>query len=205
MKRYLVFLFLSFFLCCSGCEGFANRNISISRKVLIVYDSRYGATQLTSKWIAEGIGDNVKVLHVESVKESDFKDVDFLLIGTPIFRGEIVTPDIAKFVKEKKEKLANIPIGLYVVCGTHLVWGNEYLTNFENLIRTHIRQAKIKVKKAFGGRILPEDLDDEDREKMDDYWKSRGLNAIKKEDFLDKKACIEFGREVKKMILEGKI
>ena len=201
MKKGFLFLFLGFLLCFSSCKGFANKNISNNPNILIVYDSRYGATKLTSEWIAEGIKENVKVLYVGDFKDKDLEGVDFLLIGSPIFKGEIVTANMANFIKGKKERLSNIPVGLFTVCGTYLVWGDEYLKNFENLVKNNIPNANIKFKKAFGGRIIPEKLNDSDKEKMDEYWRSRGVDKIKKEDFMDKEVCVRFGREVKEMLI----
>jgi flavodoxin len=53
-------------------------------KTLIVCDSNFGNTKLVALEIAKSIGDGAKVISTKDFRESDLKDVDLLVFGSPI-------------------------------------------------------------------------------------------------------------------------
>ena len=55
-------------------------------KVLIVYDSQFGNTEKVAKAIAAAFGkkDNVKLAKVDTVKPEDMKELDILIVGSPV-------------------------------------------------------------------------------------------------------------------------
>ena len=56
-------------------------------KMLVVYDSVYGNTELIAQSIGEAIAEKAKVLKVDKVGPEDFESADFILIGSPTYYG----------------------------------------------------------------------------------------------------------------------
>ena len=55
-------------------------------KVLVVYDSQFGNTEKVAKAITAALGtkDDVKLAKVDMVKPEDMKELDILIVGSPI-------------------------------------------------------------------------------------------------------------------------
>jgi flavodoxin len=53
-------------------------------KALVVCDSNYGNTKLIALEIAKNLGNSTKVISTKEFNESDIKDVDLLIFGSPI-------------------------------------------------------------------------------------------------------------------------
>ena len=49
-----------------------------SEKIALIYGTRYGATEDTSKWIAKGIGDSVDVLNIETIEIENLEGFEYL-------------------------------------------------------------------------------------------------------------------------------
>jgi flavodoxin len=79
-------------------------------KILIVYDSQFGNTEKVAKAIAATFGkkDDVKVAKVDTVKPEDMKELDILIVGSPIHAWG-PTKAIKSFVKSlKPEALSGV-------------------------------------------------------------------------------------------------
>jgi flavodoxin len=68
-------------------------------KSLVIYDSNYGNTKLVAEEIAKNIGDGVKAISVKKIDKSDIKDLDLLIIGSPI-NGWRPTESIVAFLED---------------------------------------------------------------------------------------------------------
>ena len=68
-------------------------------KSLVIYDSNYGNTELIAEEIAKNLGDGVKAISVKKADKSDIKDLDLLVIGSPII-GWKPTENITALLKE---------------------------------------------------------------------------------------------------------
>lgn len=53
-------------------------------KTLVVCDSNFGNTKLIALEIAKNIGEGAKVLSLKDLKESDLKNIDLLIFGSPV-------------------------------------------------------------------------------------------------------------------------
>lgn len=193
-KIRLIFIFL-FCLLVTSCINYKSTpQEEINPKVLILYDSRYGSTELIAYWIAVGIGSNAKVKAIQAVKNSDFEGDDFVFLGSPIFKANI-TEKMSEFIELNRIKLKDKQIGLFVVCGTYLVHGDLRIKEFEDKIGK-----KAVIKKAFGGRLIPEKLNQEDKKRLKNYWDERGVKEIKGFDYLSREEAEKFGEMIKEKI-----
>ena len=89
-------------------------------KALIVYGTRYGATEMTSEEIAnvfrkEGL--DVKVVNLKDQKVEDIKEYDLILIGSGIQIGKW-TKEPEKFLKKHQKDLSKKKVAIFVCCGT---------------------------------------------------------------------------------------
>lgn len=71
-------------------------------KALVVYDSNYGNTKLVAEEVAEHLGNDVRTLSVCDLDVTDMKDVDLLVLGSPIngWRATDKTRDALEKFKE---------------------------------------------------------------------------------------------------------
>jgi len=57
-------------------------------KVLVVYDSKWGNTELIAKAVAAGIGKNAKPIKVDDLETIKKETIDLLIIGSPVIGGK---------------------------------------------------------------------------------------------------------------------
>jgi menaquinone-dependent protoporphyrinogen oxidase len=88
-------------------------------KALIVYGTRYGATEMTSKEIAEVFreeGLDVDVANLKKDKVKDINDYDLVLVGSGI-KIKKWTKEPEKFLGKFKKDLAKKKVALFICCG----------------------------------------------------------------------------------------
>ena len=89
-------------------------------KALIVYGTRYGATEMTSNEIADvfrGEGLDVKVVNLKDEKVKDLADYGLVVVGSGIQIGKW-TKEPEKFLKNHQKELAKKKVAIFVCCGT---------------------------------------------------------------------------------------
>ena len=87
---------------------------------LIVYGTRYGGTEMTSKEIADVFCDeglDVKVVNLKDEKVKEINKFDLVVIGSGIQMGKW-TKEPEKFLKKHQKELAKKKIALFVCCGS---------------------------------------------------------------------------------------
>jgi len=88
-------------------------------KALIVYGTRYGATEITSKEIADVFRDeglDVKVVNLKDEKVKDVSEYDLVLVGSGI-KIKKWTKEPEKFLKKFHKELTNKKVALFISCG----------------------------------------------------------------------------------------
>lgn len=91
----------------------------ILNKALIVYGTRYGATEMTSSEIADVFrqeGLNTTLVNLKKEKIKDINDYDLVLVGSGI-KIKKWTKEPEKFLKNFKKELAKKKTALFVCCG----------------------------------------------------------------------------------------
>jgi menaquinone-dependent protoporphyrinogen IX oxidase len=89
-------------------------------KALIVYGTRYGATEMTSGEIAgvfrqEGL--DVKVVNLKNDKVKDIAEYELVIVGSGIQINRW-TKEPEKFLKKFQKELAKKKVALFVCCGS---------------------------------------------------------------------------------------
>ncbi|PVX25896.1 MAG: nitric oxide synthase [Candidatus Bathyarchaeum sp.] len=88
-------------------------------KALIVYGTRYGATEMTANDIADVFRDeglDVKVVNLKDEKVKDISDYDLVLVGSGI-KIKKWTKEPEKFLSKFQKELANKKTVLFICCG----------------------------------------------------------------------------------------
>ncbi|MGD2066169.1 MAG: flavodoxin domain-containing protein [Candidatus Bathyarchaeota archaeon] len=88
-------------------------------KALIVYGTRYGATEMTANDIADVFRDEgleVKVVNLKDEKVKDINDYDLVLVGSGI-KIKKWTKEPEKFLKKFQKELTNKKTALFICCG----------------------------------------------------------------------------------------
>lgn len=86
---------------------------------LIVYGTRYGATEMTSNEIADVFRDeglDVKVVNLKDEKVNDVAEYELVVVGSGIQIGKW-TKEPEKFVSKHQKELAKKKVALFVCCG----------------------------------------------------------------------------------------
>ena len=126
-------------------------------KTLVIYSSKYGTTRDVARIISLITGPAIYST-VDEFKQ-EYIDFDFIVIGTPIYTEKIYL-SIKKFAEENREWLKNKPLSLFCTC-LDKNGGLERLTELQNLIG--VRALSLK---AIGGKLIVEDLDQDDQEQL---------------------------------------
>lgn len=117
------FLFILFLSSCGTTQVISQSKGYISDypnngKVLVAYATRAGSTIEVADSIAFTIAEKgymVDLMHIDNV--GSLAEYDAVIIGSAIRVGN-VTPEVKKFVEERKAELKNIPTAYFIVCLT---------------------------------------------------------------------------------------
>ena len=88
-------------------------------KALIAYGTRYGATEMTAKEIADVFsseGLDVKVVNLKDEKVDDIADYGLVVVGSGI-KIKKWTKEPEKFLKKFQKELAKKKVALFICCG----------------------------------------------------------------------------------------
>jgi menaquinone-dependent protoporphyrinogen IX oxidase len=160
------------------------------KSTVILYGSRYGATEQTARWIAEGMGQEADV---QAVKEAgDLSGVHFIILGSGIYYDQL-QEDMTAFLAARKDEIKDKVVALFVVSGSG-PGGGAYLETFAQALGR-----KPGLTKAFSGWMKKERLSAEDYKALEGYYKNAN-QPFENYDRTDKEACLQFGREILKAI-----
>jgi len=150
-----------------------------SDKVVLLYGTRYGATEDTAKWIAKGMGSSVDVLNIESINFDEIlHKYDKFIIGSGIWIDG-AHKRLMELLSTHTEEMQSKTIASFIVCGTT---GEDeagkgriegYFKRFHKPLTV-----KPKIQRHFGGRMIIEKLSDKDRKLLDNFY-----NKVLKKEF----------------------
>ena len=147
-------------------------------KIVLIYGTRYGATEDTAKWIAKGIGGSVDVLNIENINFDEIvQKYDKFIIGSGIWIDG-AHKQLMKLQSDHTELIQSKIIASFIVCGTT---GEDdagkariegYFKRFHKPLTV-----KPKIQRHFGGRMIIDKLSEKDRKLLDNFYR----NVLKKE------------------------
>lgn len=95
-------------------------------RTLIVFSSKYGATQKCAESIKNGLKHDVSLVNLRNQTCSNIDDYDVILIGSAIYAGKI-PKEISTFLNENKKELLTKKIGLFLCCKEEGLKAQNYL------------------------------------------------------------------------------
>ncbi len=84
-------------------------------KTLIVYFTKYGATKVCAKRIAEGIKGEVNLINIKEQPDVSIQDYDNIVIGCSVYAG-MLNKRIKSFCTVQSEQLKNKRVFLFLSC-----------------------------------------------------------------------------------------
>ena len=131
---------------------------------IVVFASKYGSTREYASLIAQKLG--TEALTASEANSDAVSGADFLVLGSPIYAYSVL-PDMEVFLEKNQEILAGKPLAAFVVCGDTL-WnpkaGEGGNKNLEKLTRFLL--SKPFAVAVLGGRMIMDELDEEDRPRI---------------------------------------
>ena len=117
-------------------------------KALIVYGTRYGATEMTAEEIADVFrqeGLDVKVVNLKDEKVKDITDYYLVLIGSGI-KIKKWTKEPEQFLKKFQKELAEKKTALFICCGAKYPLDEkaDVKTEIEYARKTHLEEKAAK-------------------------------------------------------------
>jgi menaquinone-dependent protoporphyrinogen oxidase len=179
-----------------GCslESFIGDN---SKKIALVYATRYESTKDTAEWIVKGLNRAVDILNIEKISFDDTaKDYDFIIIGSGVWNGG-VHKDMLKFLDTQKRRLNDKVIASFILCGTtdKTSKGKKRIEGYFTQLHTFFAK-KPAINESFGGRMRIDKLNKEDRKMLTVFYEK----VLKKEfvswDRTEPKKAQEFGKKL---------
>ena len=159
------------------------------QRTLVVYESRYGSTRIVAKTIALIMGAAVHCV-VDEFK-TEYKDFDFVVIGSPIYMGD-VEPKIKGFIHENQDWLSEKPVALFCTC-------LDRRGGIDNLksIEKSLGKDAVSID-TIGGRLKLNNLDLEDYKAIESFLRRADL-SFEDMDFFNIEEVIEYALELKNL------
>jgi len=125
-------------------------------KGIIIYKSKYGATQQYAEWIARQLG--LPMADTDSISSADLVTYDLLIIGASVYIGKLLLKD---WISKHRAALQGKNLFLFIVCGTPASQGAKQRQILEN----NIPQGLFRQDKVFflPGRLRIQQLSWRDR------------------------------------------
>ncbi len=156
------------------------------QKVLIVYESEYGTTEKTAKYLSLILGP-ARYTRTSALPDY-YKDFDFIVIGSPIYNGKI-HPKITSFINENLDWIKKKKIALFTI-SLSLKDGNENLIGLEKCLD------HVLVKKALGGKLKLNNLKNNDTQSLNEFSAQSGFK-LEDMDIYNLEDVIRFALEIK--------
>ncbi|KYC54436.1 MAG: Flavodoxin domain protein [Candidatus Methanofastidiosum methylothiophilum] len=150
---------------------------------LLVYDTKYGSTEIIARWISEEVKD------IEVKKPNEVLSIDnysLIIIGSPDYDDEPLE-SIRSFIDKFKEKLKDKKIAIFVVCNDieEIEYEDKKKGGKYNLdiLKKYLPKDSIVLEDVLGGVFNPKILDIKDQERIVNFFSEIG-KPVKKEDLV---------------------
>lgn len=162
-------------------------------KTLILYESRYGSTEIISKDLALILGP-AKICRVSEFS-GNISDFEFVVICSPVY-SETIDEGILAFVRGNAGVLSQRKVALLCVCIAEQLAG-RYLEPISNLLGD-----SIVIQSAVGGEINMDKLSGCDSTLIEGFYKNSGTSQGGFSHF-DKSSFVDLALRIKALKDEG--
>ena len=163
------------------------------KRALVVYDSKYGATEQIAYWIGEGLSD-ADIRHVDDVASLDY---DLVVVGSPIY-NELPSTRVLEFMHRYQDVLASRKVALFTV-SVPFDMTPERVKRYSglkdlNLLARHYK-GPIIASRAFLGKIDLKELTELDRLSLRIWYFLKG-RRMREVNYLNRDDSVEWGKKL---------
>jgi menaquinone-dependent protoporphyrinogen IX oxidase/uncharacterized protein YhbP (UPF0306 family) len=156
------------------------------QKTLIIYETKYGSTEKVAKYLSLVLGPAHYCKTAEF--EADYKDFDFIVLGSPIYSGKILQK-VSDFMEDNQDWLKSKKVALFCTCISPED-GDEKLTEIEAIL------GNIISKRTLGGILKLENLDPDDVKALKIFSEMVGF-PLKDVDHFNLEEVMDYALELK--------
>ncbi len=173
-------------------------------KCLVVYASKYGSTKEVAQAIADGLGADI----ASAANDPDVRPYDLVVIGSPIYGGDYLEP-VKDFLRANKPYLAKRKIAAFITAAAHWQRSPGLTGEEDELLFTQQEYADGLARlsgsdcvdcRGFGGRLIPQDLDDADRGMLEWFYHFLMHEPLQGFDLLDLPSAYRWGEELREVV-----
>ncbi len=168
---------------------------------MILYGTKYGSTEETSLWMAEGIKRKVDVLNIAEV---DFKTIrggyDFYVLGSGVWTDG-VHRDLKRFLVSEGGSIDGKVAATFVVCGSRgeSEASRERIKGYLDQMNQYLKHPP-RFSNNSGGTPIVKQLTPEDREALVKFYRTYLHKDLESWNYVNKDKTVSFGEEINKFI-----
>jgi menaquinone-dependent protoporphyrinogen oxidase len=170
-------------------------------KCLVIYGSRYGSTREVAQAVAEGLEADV----ADAADRPDLTPYEVVVVGSPIYAGDYLD-SVLDLICANRDLLAERKTAAFITAAADMqiepgLTGDEdellhtqqdYADGLAALAGGHLLDTR-----GFGGRLVPEQLDESDRKMLSWFYRFLMHDELKGFDLLDLPAAKAWGEQLK--------
>lgn len=175
-------------------------------KGALYYGTKYGATRKISQRIALFAGD-VTLYRIDRMLSVE-NDVDFYIVGTPIYNGKPVS-GVSEFIEENRHALCQKPLFLFITSWAQSTVYQNQCERFLSLLRAMLAPCVPALERSLPGRLVWDEIEARDQNVMGRIVRRiRQMSptfddgAASFRDVIDWDLCASFGKEIRDWIAD---
>jgi menaquinone-dependent protoporphyrinogen IX oxidase len=173
-------------------------------KCLVVYGSKYGATEEVARAIAEGLGADLAT--ADSLP--DVQPYHVIVVGSPIYAGDYLTA-VVRFIRANKSALEERKIAAFITAAADMQINpgltgeeDEQLYTQQDYADGLAKMAggEVLATRGFGGRLRPDQLDERDYKMLSWFYRFLMRDDLKGFDLIDLPQARQWGERLKELV-----
>jgi menaquinone-dependent protoporphyrinogen oxidase len=170
-------------------------------KCLVVYSSKYGSTREVAEAVADGLSADL----ANAIDRPDLGPYGVIVLGSPVYAGDYLE-SMVDFIRDKKQELAERKTAAFITAAADMKIDPGLTGDEDELLHTQQDYAdglaemaggEVLATRGFGGRLVPEQLDDADRKMLSWFYRFLMRDELKGFDLLDLPQAKTWGQELK--------
>ena len=173
-------------------------------KCLVVYGSKYGSTREVAQAVADGLGADL----ADAEERPDIGPYDVIVLGSPIYAGDYLDA-VTSFVRDSRDELGKRKMAAFITAAADMEIDPGLTGDEDELLLTQQDYAdglaemaggQILDTRGFGGRLVPEQLDETDRKMLSWFYRFLMHDELKGFDLLDLPEAKRWGEKLKSLL-----
>lgn len=173
-------------------------------KCLVVYGTKYGSTREVAQAVADGLQADI----AGASTMPDIRAYDVVVLGSPIYGNDYIST-VVEFIQSHRTELEKKRVAAFITAAADwkvqpgltgeedegLPTQQDYADGLARLTGGDVLACR-----GFGGRLVPEQLDDQDRGTLEWFYRFLMRKPLEGFDLLDPAAAYRWGEELRDMV-----